>query len=1419
MNINHRLKTFVLAFLLAGISCLNVFGQQATSLKFTVSKKFLERTKSMGLKTRDEKKPYRYPSGSVVGSFHYNYGGKYPSVKHMYENKSWVTSEGRGFTYHNPSVKVTFKTFFANKYEHKSLKTKVKPERTRELKYVKSLGKAPEVNQEDYKLVTHSEFESGRRAGADVERLLEHKSHYLQWVANVMGIRSKGNLSILHSPTGPIKTTTVIRYPYEVERFGKKQGAILHVTLVVSNNINHPSLKRINEEQMESAVFWAIAEATGNSGIAANGDSPTTGGSTAMTQPDTKTEEAPTGSASETDPNETGANHVAGKPPRKPTSPTGGVYGDAMQVLFDLEQVKSELVGLRARIRANVVAQELEQKWLNDAQATLAKLSSDSPHLDEYQDWIEESIKKLESLREEADRLLKEGETGWGKLRSKLDKAISNSKMDKALESDLKAWHKSIDKLQQVSKLELLLAAGRRDKFQALLPAAINDPQLNERAMELQATGYLDAGRYAEALYAVRISSKKYPENPTLRFIMQNIETNYLKLISAKTFDEGQRLRTNWDNYVAGSDRSFALQLFTNGIKRGFHRMVGTTEFREELFKQRVDYAALQQNGIELMWRLRDKGMAFDQIKMLDPESLRKQLLEMAPRQSQIGDDAVEEFMLSLNTAFMHPDVERLMKDNRQLMRVDSEESYLGSDQLETSGMLYGVEAVMDFTSIKNTLMIFGPMARVGGVGSIGRLAQRFGASGTAGRAAAVEQGVTLTAQEWMYARPTIEALAKQVGSTRAGAVLHEAQHALRALRYDSSLPVRWTTGGAMFTTEVAASWLMMDTLGRAGNAVGGEYGQIVGEVASGFIGVPGSNQISKLEDAWQQSLSTMKQARASWNKTEAVLKTLRAPIHEATETIATGTVLSQAQRSALRSATTTLDDLAPSSAATVDAATRASQGQGTVPAQAANSNGASVLVQTAEEEARTLAANARAALAGNTDQALATGAASRTLREQADELASTLNEAENAINNSIQSARRRAQATVQPGNRTAGASSGGGTLLANSRPAAASQSIPTMPRTSQPGFDELIDQAEAALKSKKFDEALQWLNAATRHPRAMSRGDVAEALGKKLAEVKQANRMAKVVAKKARSGSAVLQRLAGEADDAMKPFSQAQKSYINGLKKSDMKALDGAGGALRVSDANGKAIAVWKPAKRAGVPNYEEEGQMIAEVLNSRLAQGMGLRVPFAEPHVVDGEMGVLIRWIPKTTDLSKLKPGAELAFKDQIAKFRPLQILTGNYDVHFGNYKVDAAGRLWAIDAGMSYLKPMPKDRLADIAWQFSGGQFQVQGGASHSVNSARWLRDWYFYHGQNSPLHHSVRRVDELITGLEMSSAAKQLQRVSDPELKLILNEIMESTSRPDIEKMEAVSTILSTLKDRRNNLPGLLNERWAGAIPGG
>ncbi|HQL75396.1 MAG TPA: hypothetical protein PLD58_19610, partial [Phycisphaerae bacterium] len=1099
--------------------------------------------------------------------------------------------------------------------------------------------------------------------------------------------------------------------------------------------------------------------------------------------------------------------HQPDTPSAKPKDPDkiGGVYVEVVNLYVEMGELQRKLLYMRATLRAGFVAIQEEKQLLANLKETLEFYGANHEKADYYHKWIKEVEDKIAALEKEREELLREAGLGWDKLRKDLDDIMPRDGKDRDLRRDLEGLRAHMEKREQISELEMLLAAGMTAEFRQKLPKALQDPDLAERAAILQVTDLLDRKKMAEALYALRLAQKRHPKNPTIADLMRDIEVGYLRRIGVKAVGDAARIHSLWENFTEGVEGSTFYQALTSGLKRTYQDATGKLAKLEALHASAVDHAAMVHNGVELMRVLRKAGLSFAEIEKLDIESLRAQMEKIAPQRGAPSIDTAENLLIALEVAFQHDDVKRLRADDKNLMHIDVARSYYNQEAFEESWC----ESAVDLVSAKNVVLIFLPFANTTGPGMLTRAVARFCGSPAARASVLAEQAGALTFQEWVYARPFMQTLATRLAQSRAGQAMVESQHVLRALRYDSPTLVRMGTAAGGFAANVAAHFLLMEGMGHLGKKLGGEYGQLVGELASVVLGVPGTGSVGKLQQGWERSMNALKGARAKWKVTESVLKVLRAPVHEAADTLAAGGRLSASQREALEQAAARADQAA--------AAARSATAE----------VGGSALVQSAADEAETLASSAKAALAGQADEAVAASQASKVIGAESQQAAQAAQQAEQRLAGAMpEPTKAPPRPAGASGQRAAGSPAplesrhvpeGTRTLIPGQPPKAppAGQpgvEAPPAPRPrvkAPPSVAELEEAAEAAMASGRFEDAAALLGTAARHPQAT--GPVREQIIDALIEARSAARQAGQVA--ANSRLPAVQRAIQEADEALVPFARDQFDELAKLKKADMTELKGAGGAYRIDAKDGTPLAVWKPASRMGFLDLEEEGQLISEVLYSRLAQRLGLRVPYAEVMEVEGQLGVLIRWIPDTVNLETLSPGARAAMKEQVAKFRPLQILMGNYDIHFGNLKMDRAGRVWAIDAGNSLLTT-PEATVRQSYGLAKMGGFREWNDASNTMNWSRWIRDWYSIEGaKGHGIYGPVHRIESLLRGTDMNRAAERLHAIGETELEKILNEVMKHAK----ENSKRTKEILDTLLERHKNLSELLNENWPGALP--
>lgn len=1428
-----------------GIGPLVAVGEDPPLASAKVARLLLERAQAHGYEIttveRGQPAVQRSSRGYRVG-FRSGTAGTRPVPKYKVQDGEWVADGTADAPIHNASGQFEVRGYDPDKLPA-SLESGAHPPKPTRFVFTR-LGAKGKIDQERVEGTEARVHQRERRAGADVERLVTQRSGPAKRIVGVAGT----SLVERGGPLHPIVSGRVL-YAYTYERFGARVERVLCVEYSVRNNgLNWENAEPIDPREVEDDVFWAIAEAEGL-GRARPDPREEADPATGPPDPAAGTDAPPPAAAPDPKAPSPGADPSAASPGPPPAAHAtdGGPYARAVDLLVQVGGVQRELLYLRAQLRAGVVAMEEERELLRSARRTLELLGPGHADAGFYRQWQAEIEAKIGELEAERDALLARAERSWADLREALNEALADPAADADLRADLEGLRADLGRRAQIGSLELLLAAGQHAEFRRRLPAALADPHLAERALELQALDLIDRGKTAEALYALRVARDRHPDNETFAYLLDGVETAYLNLIAGQAVGDAARLRLAWEEYTAGAEDSVLWQAFSSGLKRTLHAATGRLAKREAVHASGVDQAAMTQVGIELMLRLRRQGLSLDEIQGLDFYGLREWLITIAPDRPRPADETVENLSLALEVAFAHRDVKRLRARDKVLMQVDLERSTLDQESFEEAWW----ESGLDMVSAKNVLLIFGPFAQVRGAGMLTRFAQRIGGGGRAA-AGATGEAASLTVQEWVYARPFMKELARRVGESRAGAVLREGQHALRALRYDTPLLVRGTTAVTGFTANMAAHWLLIEGLGHLGHEVGGEYGRLAGELAAAVVGVPGTGSVGRLQQRWTRSQEALAIARARWQQVEAVLGSARAPIHAAAATLAGGRTLGAAERATLQTALTRAEEAAATARAATAQAGRAGAAAPGAAAPGAAAPGAggsaatatdAALVRAAAEEAESLAATARATLAGKPDRAAAASKAARKIGAEVQEAARVVEEAEQHLALVLERGPRNPAARPlgrppPPG----GVVAEGGARLRGLRPpeplfpharppgaraplrapparARAQAPNPATPPASPPRppaapppapatVAELEAQAAALMRAERFDDAAALLHTAVRR---LGAGD--DALARVAAALEEARSAARTLRVRARRAALPrIARAAAEADEALQPFTAEARAYIESVPKSRMTPVGGAGGALRIDDAMGDPLAVWKPAGRTGVPGVQEDGQLIAELLHHRLARRLGLRVPHVEPMVLDGEAGVLVRWIPDTTNLQTLSPGARLALKGQVAEFRPLQVVTGNYDIHLENFKVDRAGRVWSIDAGMSYLTtPEYPVSIWSSRW---GHTFRELDDADAVVNWARWLRDWYRESGRNggNPWHEAAARLEEMLAGRDMTRAATRLVELGDEELATLVHGVVRHAKDP-----APAGEILRTLVARRQHLPALLNEQWAGALP--
>jgi len=1082
---------------------------------------------------------------------------------------------------------------------------------------------------------------------------------------------------------------------------------------------------------------------------------------------------------------------LVGPAPEKPDNDPRAAWVKALEwlqtYLGGLNQLEQDLFNLKASLRTG----QLRLKELRDEIADYTR-SRDKAVSDTFRDFMNErlfeSSAELQALEEEQRKLLAAAEARWTQALGNLDAKIAEASDFPQFQQALQALRGSVVQKQSLSELELLLSSGQSQAFRSKANAVTNQhPALQSPVLMLKVADYLERGQGREALYAARLGQQQFPDNPAFNLYASAMETSYLRMISAKSAGDGADVHRAWNDYSGSVSDSYVKQTFFGGLTRPLQYLVGQADALETLHGNATDRAVMEHNGIELLLRLRAKGLSFDEVRNLSTQDLRSRAPDLFGRNVDLSEESAKGLSLAIRAAFQNDDVRRVLTQNKQQFDVDLGRSYYSGDEYDDGLIEYAVDAI----NVKNTILFLGPSAVVSygarSPGMLTKLAQNLGAPEKLAQAFSSGLGGTgaVTVRDWLFARPSMQAIAATLSRTRGGQSMAKGLETLRYLRYDAPGVVNFGTGLA----EAAAQMVMFEVGGRMGHALGGDFGEFVGQALVMLAG----NPIADAQAASQKQLAAtaeqMARTRAAWEQQNQVLKGLRAPIHQSVDAAAAGRTLSAAERQALETAVQSADTLA---ASPVD----------------------DVLARAAADEAGALSSAGRHVLDGQDD-----------LARMADDLATGIETRTTQAVRSIEAgeaAARRATLTappeLPPG--TARARTGQPALEQSTWPAKSSNTqivppdgLPARPPTPTTPPPELPSTLTApaqlgdeAMAAGEFGEAVAHYRTAFREANAPAVRDQAY---RKLMEAREAAKFTQAL--EARAQRVDLREVARKTDQAMEEFTAAQRQQLQNVNYDSTIPMSGtAGGPRKVVDAQGNALGVWKPASPPSGRNLgqmNEDGQMVAEVLYSRFARALGLRVPHAERHVltqvINGQVvqheGVLIRWIDNAQELSQLTPGARTALKQQLAKLRALNVFMGNYDVHMGNYMVDRAGNVWGIDAGMSMLATprIPADRAALIV---PG----IDTAGSDAVVWSRTWRDWYHHHS-NPTVRRDVSGLDDVLAFEDMQQVAQDIRRLGNQRIHDEVRSVMGANHAH-------FDDVYSTLNERRRVIEDLLTERW-------
>ncbi|MCC7494026.1 MAG: hypothetical protein IT204_16835 [Fimbriimonadaceae bacterium] len=1060
-------------------------------------------------------------------------------------------------------------------------------------------------------------------------------------------------------------------------------------------------------------------------------------------------------------------------------------YAGAVQwlrgFLTNLATLEKDLVAIKMALRAGSV----EIKELRDAMRSL-RVTRDKAYTASLREacdgWISSKDAESFKLVSEQEALLAGARRRWDDLTASLADQVAASAEFPEFQQALQALGRTVAQKQQLSTLELTLAAGRRQEFDKLAVAAEQNAALQMPVLLLRCADYLEAGEGRLALYAARLGAERYPDNPAFRVFGQGLDVSYLRAISQKTVGDGAEVHALWNRYAGDVSDSVVKQFFFGSLRHTSDLATGQAYNLELVQKDAMVRATAEHNGLEVLWRLRDKGLSFEQIQALNADEMQQRLGLSQP----LWDDSVQMLHVSLQAAFANPDVKRLLHRSKEQFDLDTGKSYYGAGEFDTGLLEYAVDAV----NVKNVLLFMGPGAVVKYGQAEAGLLTRLSRLGVAEREVATSFEGAVTVRDWLLARPSMQEALGYLAKTRAGAGLE----ALRAARYDAALPVR----AGLAVAELGAQFLLFEAGGRVGQALGGDFGEFIGQALAMLAGNPVADLEAREAKAMRQTAAEMATRRAKWEAFNGVLKEVRLPLRQAVDSLEAGTALSAAQATALE-------------------AVAGRAGQVASEARA----GASALEQAAADEAEALANAAQAAQRGDAAAAGNASAVADDLARRAAEGADELQRARQAL----EQAAAQAPPPVLPPPPTKAELAR--TFRAGDPIPPRPAPPPVAPEPTGKSARECVDLANRAMQEGRFAEAQRHYRAGYELEQLDKRLDAFEEgiWRSRFREARQAERYAEVVTQRGSN-----QVLAKQIDQAMTPFSDAVRSQLRQAEGTLTVAIPGTTGGprkvfLRQADGTrGELVGIWKPAAPPNGRNLnqmQQDGQLVAEVLYARLAQRLGLRVPHAEPltlHVpneaglVEATSGVIIRYIPQSRELQGLTPGMVAVLKQQMARFRVLQVLTGNYDIHLGNWRIDAAGRVWSIDAGMATLEStIPGGYGIDDVARCFGVDLNATGmvrSGNQALDLTRVWRDAYRNHADRHTAQ-VIQTLDRLIVGRDLTETARQAKRITPAEFNKLFDELAPGhTAGPNVK---------DTWQQRWEHLEALLNERWPGTTP--
>jgi len=983
---------------------------------------------------------------------------------------------------------------------------------------------------------------------------------------------------------------------------------------------------------------------------------------------------------------------------------------------------------------------------------------------------IEELREQLSEIYKEQDETIKKVFDAYDHIADELQKQYQQSPSDD-LKKTIEALRKQVEQRRDMANLELYLASGQREKFQALAREYVAQGKYPDVVRLAQAMDFIENKDPRSALYALRKCVAGNPSNRAAQEMLKSLELGYLRAIDDKTLGEAAAVRAAcWEQLSAHGEPGFwgyLKDLFTTGITTSVSAIGGKPESLGDLAGTMQDEASVQHAGMLLVLRLREKGLALDEIQGLNTKAFAARIREFFGQ--EMSDEDALRMRFAVTQAFQNPDVGRLMRQSREQFDLDLGKSYFGTEDFEATWQ----DWIGDAVNAKNVLLMLGPSAVV----SVG------GKAAGIGLMTGEELNTAVTVKDAFATLIRLPELADSLGKTKAGqACIQE------LLKFEES------TG---FVSKMLAEALLQQGIVEAGKAIGGPVGELAAEVltALGVGDIDLAVKILRKNGAAPEAIEAIAQrvrkaaAEADGARTPAT-KYLK-QVDDALEEMAGGKPVSDATKRTLRQSGEEVQERLT-----------------TVVRKAADDE-AGRLVQEEAEKLRALKQTLEDAAGGKRADAEVGAKVVKQLDDKADDAARRLKQQDEVVDKlttklkseepDLNLTNRRTPRPDQPdmGLTSKAPPQKPKPLQEAVQDSGLESSVPRRAQTPKEIADEaerlksldyrkggVTQQADDAMRRGDYDEA------ARRYKQALADGQLDPKTAEEVAEKLRVAKETQEAAERLRAGG-------GQSKSQVtREFTQEEVENLSRTPGERLKPLKTSAGEESLTrprlvlDADGRPVAVFKPTVPGQRPNQiDVKGEQVAY----RLSQRLGGDTPAVAPAkmMIDGQeqSGTLVRFIPDGSDLKVLDAGTQRAVKREVAQDKAMSLFLGDHDRHAGNYFVTKDGEVFNIDHGLSDLAERP-----DIV-NWSAPPDQLEREITRAMDYRAQLP------GTGDSI---IKGIDNQITYEDLAPSIDKIKNMNESDIRGLLSGV----TAPGEETERAVRTLMV----RKDNLGSVLERHF-------